>query len=140
MWKFWVLIMTHACCRNAILLCDGRGCKVALHQQCCGIADIPEGDWLCDGCEAAIKPEAHACLVCPVSGGALRMVASSGPVKLPEGTCLRPLTDAASRCLAYMCIPILHEVTCWYWAWWVAQILKKHNSLKVNHSFPSHHA
>ena len=71
--------------RNAILLCDGAGCQVALHQHCSGVAEIPEGDWLCDGCAAGIAPEAHACLLCPVSGGALRRVGGTGPVKLPSG-------------------------------------------------------
>lgn len=71
--------------RNAILLCDGVGCKVALHQHCCGVAEIPEGDWLCDGCAAGVPSEAHMCLLCPVSGGALRRVGGTGPVKLPPG-------------------------------------------------------
>ena len=78
-------------CRNAILLCDGRGCSVALHQHCCGVVDIPEGDWLCDGCAAGVPPREHRCLLCPVSGGALRRVAGIGPVKLPPGGALLPL-------------------------------------------------
>ncbi len=79
-------------CRNAILLCDGPGCKVALHQHCCGVAEIPEGDWLCNGCAAGVPPQAHMCLLCPVSGGALRRVGATGPVKLPSGGEPHPFT------------------------------------------------
>ena len=86
-------------CRNAILLCDGRGCSVALHQHCCGVADIPEGDWLCDGCAAGVPPREHRCLLCPVSGGALRKVAGTGPVKLPPGGALFPLSSPSQLLL-----------------------------------------
>ena len=86
----WTCHVNFPCpCRNAILLCDGPGCEVALHQHCCGVAEIPEGDWLCDGCAAGAPPQAHMCLLCPVSGGALRRVGGTGPVKLPSG--VRPL-------------------------------------------------
>ncbi|CAL8463334.1 g2868 [Coccomyxa elongata] len=70
---------------NAILLCDGNGCAVAVHQQCYGVASLPQGDWRCDGCEAGLVPAAHHCLLCPVAGGALRSVASMGTVVPPEG-------------------------------------------------------
>ncbi|BDA48803.1 probable protein Jade-3 at C-terminar half [Coccomyxa sp. Obi] len=70
---------------NAILLCDGNGCAVAVHQQCYGVATLPEGDWRCDGCEAGLDPAARHCLLCPVAGGALRSVASMGTVVPPKG-------------------------------------------------------
>ena len=88
-------------CRNAILLCDGRGCSVALHQHCCGVADIPEGDWLCDGCAAGVPPREHRCLLCPVSGGALRRVAGTGPVKLPPGGASLPLSNPSKSLLSF---------------------------------------
>ena len=76
---------TMCTCSNAILLCDGNGCAVAVHQQCYGVASLPQGDWRCDGCEAGLDPAARHCLLCPAAGGALRSVASMGTVVPHEG-------------------------------------------------------
>merc|ERR1711871_1275043 len=35
---------------NAIVLCDGEGCNVAVHQLCYGVDQLPDGEWLCDVC------------------------------------------------------------------------------------------
>ena len=59
---------------NVILLCEGPGCVTAVHQLCYGVADVPEGTWLCDGCEAGLDPAAANCACCPCVGGALRKV------------------------------------------------------------------
>lgn len=60
--------------RNAVLLCEGRGCQVAVHQQCYGVPKVPKGKWLCDACKAKMDPKAANCACCPVVGGALRKV------------------------------------------------------------------
>ena len=70
---------------NAILLCDGKGCRAAAHQACYGVAAVPEGEWRCDGCAAGLDPRRAHCLMCPVAGGALRAVASLGAVRPPSG-------------------------------------------------------
>ena len=74
-------------CSNAILLCDGKGCRTAVHQACYGVGAVPEGEWLCDGCAARLDPRGAHCLLCPVAGGALRPVASLGAVRPPDGAC-----------------------------------------------------
>lgn len=58
---------------NEIVYCDR--CDVAVHRLCYGIAEVPEGEFFCDGCAAArashTAPVA-ACALCPVDGGALK--------------------------------------------------------------------
>jgi hypothetical protein len=71
---------------NEILLCEGRRCSVAVHQACYGVAKVPKGRWLCDGCKAGRPPEGANCCACPVTGGALRGVTAMGRVaQLPAG-------------------------------------------------------
>ncbi|CAM9607098.1 unnamed protein product [Ectocarpus sp. 12 AP-2014] len=39
---------------DPIVLCDGPGnCKTAVHADCYGIAEVPEGPWLCDPCRSS---------------------------------------------------------------------------------------
>lgn len=66
---------------DAILMCEGTGCQVFVHQSCYGIKTIPVGEWLCDGCQHKLKPDAANCILCPVVGGAVRKVSSAGCVK-----------------------------------------------------------
>ncbi|KAL4452519.1 hypothetical protein ABPG75_008181 [Micractinium tetrahymenae] len=65
---------------NVILLCEGKGCSVAVHQLCYGVHAVPEGEWLCDACKAKLKPAAANCCICPVVGGAVKKVTSLGRV------------------------------------------------------------
>ena len=68
---------------NAIVICDCCD-KVAAHQGCYGIHDIPEGPWYCQVCSYFINEEGYdpkevtsdmrkslPCLVCPLRGGAM---------------------------------------------------------------------
>ena len=56
---------------------------MAVHRCCYGLDCVPEGDWFCDGCAAKLKKNTSHCAVCPVVGGALRKVTSTGGVQTP---------------------------------------------------------
>ncbi|KAM0563344.1 hypothetical protein ACHAPJ_001062 [Fusarium lateritium] len=43
-----ICITPHSQAPNQIILCDM--CDFAVHQECYGVPDIPEGDWLCKSC------------------------------------------------------------------------------------------
>lgn len=55
---------------NVILFCDG--CDIAVHQDCYGVAHIPEGQWLCRRCEAERLGYHPRCAFCPFVSGALK--------------------------------------------------------------------
>ncbi|MCH0629302.1 hypothetical protein JNB11_04925 [Kocuria palustris] len=59
---------------NAIVFCDG--CDIAVHQECYGIAFIPEGLWLCRHCMINRDKPAN-CVCCPLSTGAFKQLDSS---------------------------------------------------------------
>ncbi|CAH2351387.1 nuA3 HAT complex component Nto1p [[Candida] railenensis] len=59
---------------NAIVFCDG--CDIAVHQECYGIAFIPEGQWLCRKCMINKNREVH-CIFCPSTTGAFKQLDSS---------------------------------------------------------------
>ena len=74
-----VSLMIHVLltCRNEILLCDGEGCDVAVHQACYAVARVPRGKWYCDACKDKLDLSKPNCVCCPVVGGALRKVSFS---------------------------------------------------------------
>lgn len=55
-----------------ILQCDG--CKSCVHMSCYCVKEAPHGSlWLCDVCKSHPKEnERPACVICPVSGGAMK--------------------------------------------------------------------
>ncbi|CAK7901274.1 nuA3 HAT complex component Nto1p [[Candida] anglica] len=59
---------------NAIVFCDG--CDIAVHQECYGVAFIPEGQWLCRKCMINKNREVH-CIFCPSTTGAFKQLDSS---------------------------------------------------------------
>lgn len=75
-WKPQNLILKLVCgvCRNEILLCDGEGCDVAVHQACYAVARVPRGKWYCDACKDKLDLAKPNCVCCPVLGGVLRKV------------------------------------------------------------------
>lgn len=54
---------------NAIVFCDG--CNIPVHQDCYGIPNIPEGQWLCRKC-VAVGGGVPTCIFCPNSEGAFK--------------------------------------------------------------------
>lgn len=60
---------------NAIVFCDG--CNIAVHQECYGIAFIPEGQWLCRRCMINKNSRHERCVFCPSTTGAFKQLDSS---------------------------------------------------------------
>ncbi|WPK26687.1 hypothetical protein PUMCH_004047 [Australozyma saopauloensis] len=56
---------------NAIVFCDG--CNIAVHQECYGIAFIPEGHWYCRRCMVS-KGTPVSCTFCPSKTGAFKQL------------------------------------------------------------------
>ena len=79
--------------RNEILLCDGEGCDVAVHQSCYAVARVPRGKWYCDACKDKLDLAKPNCVCCPVLGGVLRKVQ-----QLLTATRLPLLREALTRC------------------------------------------
>ena len=59
---------------NAIVFCDG--CDIAVHQECYGVAFIPEGQWLCRKCMIN-KNRSTDCVFCPSKTGAFKQLDNS---------------------------------------------------------------
>lgn len=59
---------------NAIVFCDG--CNIAVHQECYGIAFIPEGQWLCRKCMIN-QHKQFTCCFCPSKTGAFKQLDNS---------------------------------------------------------------
>ena len=54
---------------NKIVFCEGKKCRVVVHQDCYGITKVPEGDipWLCDLC--ANKNVVRKDVICSICDG-----------------------------------------------------------------------
>ncbi|KAI3406161.2 hypothetical protein KGF56_001003 [Candida oxycetoniae] len=60
---------------NAIVFCDG--CDIAVHQECYGVAFIPEGQWLCRKCMINKNKKTTECVFCPSTTGAFKQLDNS---------------------------------------------------------------
>ncbi|QBM89101.1 NuA3 HAT complex component NTO1 [Metschnikowia aff. pulcherrima] len=56
---------------NSIVYCDG--CNIAVHQECYGVAFIPEGLWFCRRCMVN-RGSAVSCAFCPSKTGAFKQL------------------------------------------------------------------
>lgn len=59
---------------NAIVFCDG--CNIAVHQECYGVAFIPEGLWYCRKCMINKNRQVDCCF-CPSKTGAFKQLDNS---------------------------------------------------------------
>lgn len=59
---------------NAIVFCDG--CDIAVHQECYGVAFIPEGEWLCRKCMLS-RSHPVDCVFCASQTGAFKQLDNS---------------------------------------------------------------
>ena len=50
-------------------------CQLTVHQNCYGIINIPEDDWICNLCSVYSEKEKDNinCLLCSVQGGAMKL-------------------------------------------------------------------
>lgn len=57
---------------NLIVYCSN--CQMTVHQNCYGIVNIPEEDWLCYPCQFYNDERAKdiECILCPIKGGAMK--------------------------------------------------------------------
>jgi hypothetical protein len=55
---------------DPLLFCDG--CDIAVHPNCYGVQEIPEGSWFCDVCASSQNPTKVHCWLCFLSGGAFK--------------------------------------------------------------------
>ncbi|ODQ64242.1 hypothetical protein NADFUDRAFT_43249 [Nadsonia fulvescens var. elongata DSM 6958] len=81
----WLLDQRCAVCddgecdnNNAIVFCDG--CDLAVHQDCYGVAFIPEGQWLCRKCMIARRKLRVSCIFCPNDSTVSTAVPGVGPM------------------------------------------------------------
>lgn len=73
---------------NLIVLCDGKGCDMGVHQLCYGVYEVPQGTWKCVACTARRSPATNQCAICPVPGGALKRCRMVQPLQpAPELLC-----------------------------------------------------
>ncbi|KAI5062799.1 hypothetical protein GOP47_0021346 [Adiantum capillus-veneris] len=91
--------------KNQILFCNS--CNVAVHQECYGIKAVPEDQWLCCMCRHRSDMfgntqcrDSHDCVLCPVKGGALKLIA---PYK--EQACDAPTAAAFAHLFCCQWIP-----------------------------------
>ena len=69
-------LMDYCDINDQILICDG--CDVQVHKSCYGVEKIPDGEWLCAGCEDGvsnlIENGRGMCALCPTPKGALARI------------------------------------------------------------------
>lgn len=70
--------------KNPILLCDGKGCSVAVHKICYWIEKIPDDEWKCDRCAARVSVTL-SCVYCSSNNPSQAMLCENG--KWIHATC-----------------------------------------------------
>eukprot|EP00742_Colponemidia_sp_Colp-10_P007357 GILJ01007919.1.p1 GENE.GILJ01007919.1~~GILJ01007919.1.p1 ORF type:complete len:1966 (+),score=175.56 GILJ01007919.1:45-5942(+) len=61
---------------NQIVVC--ATCKIAVHQRCYGVSEVPNVPWQCDVCASQVCCQPCECCLCPRRGGALKPTSTEG--------------------------------------------------------------
>lgn len=79
---------------NLIVFCST--CNISVHQKCYGIGVIPEGDWICDVCQAFGHNQGRLlkCYLCSIRGGAMKQTTTRIPA---SDTCRAPSLPQAAE-------------------------------------------
>ncbi|CAM9183682.1 unnamed protein product [Sphacelaria rigidula] len=117
---------------DPILLCDGEGCETAVHADCYGVTEIPEGPWLCEPCSSSSgHSNSQSCgLSSPSRPTATKGTQRCGSTSSAVADARKKAPSAASSTSCALCRRsggVLKRSRCGRWAhvvcvWWTPEL------------------